>query len=145
MLVLDTNVVVAALRSQAGASFWLVRAAIEGRIQIAISVALALEYEAVVKRSDVVSISGLTAGQMDQVLDAILASATLTSPIHFSLRPAAKDPGDDMVLECAVAAGATAIVTLNRGDLEVAAARHGIRLLTPGEAVEAERRKGQMK
>ncbi len=49
-LVLDTDVVVAALRSDRGASRQLVLAALDGRIEMLVSVPLVLECEAVLTR-----------------------------------------------------------------------------------------------
>lgn len=49
-LILDTNVLVAGLRSNRGASYRLIRLFDEGRFRLNISVALALEYEDVLKR-----------------------------------------------------------------------------------------------
>ncbi len=74
------------------------------------------------------------------VLDALLARALLVAPIRFRQRPVLDDPGDDMVLECAVEAGAEAIVTMNLRDF-APAPRFGIAVLRPGEAVADVRRK----
>jgi predicted nucleic acid-binding protein len=49
-IVIDTSVLVAALRSKRGASFRLLEMAGDSRVQLNISVALALEYEAIGKR-----------------------------------------------------------------------------------------------
>ena len=57
-LVVDTNVLVAGLRSKRGASFELIRLFAENRFALNVSVALALEYEDVLKRP------GLVAGVM---------------------------------------------------------------------------------
>jgi putative PIN family toxin of toxin-antitoxin system len=143
MLVLDTNVVVAALASRRGASHWLVNGALTGEVEIAISVALALEYEAVLKRARLRELSWATEEEVDAILDALLATATLASPIRVRIRPAANDPADDMVLECALTAGADAIVSLNVRDLADASRRHGLRLLSPAEAVRELKRKDE--
>jgi predicted nucleic acid-binding protein len=45
------------------------------------------------------------------------------------------DPGDDLVLETAVNGRADGVVTFNRRDFEPAAARFGLEILAPGEAV----------
>jgi predicted nucleic acid-binding protein len=50
--VLDTAVIVAAMRSDAGASRKLVLAALDRRFELLLSVPLALEYEAVLKRPE---------------------------------------------------------------------------------------------
>jgi predicted nucleic acid-binding protein len=50
--------------------------------------------------------------------------------IHFLWRPLLTDPKDDMVLELAVAAQASHIITFNAGDFRPAAA-FGIRTASP--------------
>jgi putative PIN family toxin of toxin-antitoxin system len=135
MLVLDTNILVAALWSRNGASYRLVELVVQRRLPIAISVALALEYEAVLSRATMREASWATTGELDQLLDAILAAATLVMPIRTRLRPTLADPDDEMVLECAVQAGASAIVTMNTNDFTNAAALYRVETLKPGEAL----------
>jgi putative PIN family toxin of toxin-antitoxin system len=136
MFVLDSNVLVAGLFSRRGASFKLLERAIDGRLPVAVSVALALEYEDVLFRKDIRIQSWASAEEIDAVLNAILAAAKLVQPIRSKLRPALPDAGDDMVLECAVEAGASAIVTMNTRDF-LAAAAFGIDVVKPGALVAA--------
>jgi predicted nucleic acid-binding protein len=65
-VVLDTNVIVTALKSRRGASYQLIRLIGEAMFRVNISVALALEYEEVLKRAGLVP--GLSAADIDQVL-----------------------------------------------------------------------------
>ncbi len=102
---------------------------------MAISVTLALEYEAVLTRAQMREASWASLAELDRILDALLAKALLVTPIHTRLRPALPDPSDDMVLECAVQAGARAIVTMNRRDFEFARRLYGLDILRPGEAL----------
>ena len=129
-LVLDTNGLVAAQRSATGASARLVEAVRAGRVNALASVALFLEYEAVLTRREQLAAAGLDA---ETALKALSALAALIEPveIHFRLRPAANDPDDDMVLEAAVNGRADALVTFDLGAFDPAAARHGISLMTP--------------
>lgn len=135
MFVLDSNVVVAGMFSRRGASFWLLERAIDGRLPVAISVALALEYEDVLKRPAMVDRSWASLEQIDDVLDAVLATARLVQPIRFRRRPSLPDPGDDLVLECALEAQASAIVTMNHRDFMVAKTVYRLRVLKPGDLV----------
>lgn len=128
---MDSNVLVAGLFSRRGASFWLLDRAIDGRLPVAVSVAFALEYEDVLFRKDIVIQSWASPEEIDAVLDAILAAAKLVQPIRSKLRPALPDASDEMVLECAVEAGASAIVTMNTRDF-LAAAAFGIDVVKPG-------------
>jgi putative PIN family toxin of toxin-antitoxin system len=132
MFVLDTNIVVAALYSRSGASNALLRGVIEGSIPVAVSVALFLEYEDVLTRPEIEAASWATREDVDAVLDAVVAQAKLVTPIHFSPRPFVADPGDEMVLECAMQAGAEAIVTLNTRDFAGLTPWPGIDVIGPG-------------
>lgn len=132
MFVLDTNILVAALHSRNGASNALLRRALEGTLEVAISVALFLEYEAVLKRGNIQSVSWATATEIDDVLDALAKVATRVAPIRFKTRPMLADPDDEMVLECAMQAGAQSIVTLNAHDFGGLRPWPGIEVITPG-------------
>ena len=140
MFVLGTNVLVAGLFSRRGASFWLLERVVKGRLPIAVSVALALEYEDVLLRPEILAQGWADAEQVSDVLDAVLARAALVQPIGVRRRPALLDPGDDLVLECALEAHAGAIVTMNGRDFAGAVEKFGLRILKPGDLV-AELRK----
>jgi putative PIN family toxin of toxin-antitoxin system len=132
-VVLDTDVVVAAMRSPSGASAALLQAALDGRIQLLANVALILEYEAVCKRKQHLSAAGMDIAQAGVFVDAL---AALAEPVdsHFIWRPQLKDPSDEMVLEAAVNGRAQAIVTFNRRDFGTVPERFGLRVLLPKDA-----------
>lgn len=132
MVVLDTCVIVAALYSRLGASNALLVGALEGRFEFAISVALALEYEDVLLRDTTITRAWATQSDIGLVLDGLLSCATLVTPIHFQQRPLLRDADDEMVMECALQAGASAIVTLNTKDFEFPTAWPNIEVLQPG-------------
>lgn len=132
-LVLDTDVLVAALRSDRGASRQLLIRALDRDIEVLASVPLMLEYEAVLTRPEHLAASGLTAEQVNQVLDALVK---VLIPVHMSFRwrPRLKNPGDEMVLETAVNGEAGWLVTFNLRHLAVAAREFGIRVSRPRDA-----------
>jgi putative PIN family toxin of toxin-antitoxin system len=132
--VLDTNVVIAAMRSPAGASAFLLRAARRGEITILANVALALEYEATCRRPEHAVAAGFNQAQAELFVTAVVA---LAEPIesHFIWRPLLRDPDDEMVLAAAANGGAAAIVTFNRRDFGTVPLRFGVEVLTPIEAV----------
>jgi len=72
--------------------------------------------------------------EVDELLDDLCTSGKRCE-VRFRLRPAAADPGDDLVLEAAVASGSECIVTLNVRDMREGASRHGVELLSPGDAL----------
>jgi|SRR5580700_7180796 putative PIN family toxin of toxin-antitoxin system len=131
-LVLDTDVLVAALRSDQGASRQLLLAALEHRIDMLVSVPLVLEYEAVLTRPEHLRGFGLTSGEVESILDAIVFVAERVS-FQFLWRPQLKDPSDEMVLETAVNGNADYLATFNLRHLREAAALFGIKAVVPGE------------
>ncbi|AZO06920.1 MULTISPECIES: putative toxin-antitoxin system toxin component, PIN family [unclassified Mesorhizobium] len=132
-LVLDTAVMVAAVRSDAGASRRLLVAALERRFTLLASVPLVIEYQAVMTRPEHLKASGLPIDDVNVLLDAVAAVA---EPVRlaFLWRPVARDQDDDMVLEAAVNGQADAIVIFNTRDFSEAAVRFGIDVLVPGQA-----------
>ncbi|HET8799351.1 MAG TPA: putative toxin-antitoxin system toxin component, PIN family [Thermoanaerobaculia bacterium] len=126
-VVVDTNVLVAAIRSQRGASFELMRRLGDGSFEIAVSVALVLEYEGVLLRR--VLESHLTGNDVINLVDYVCDVGTWQE-IFFLWRPYLRDPNDDLILELAVAAGCDAVVTHNTRDF-YGLDRFGIEVLTP--------------
>jgi putative PIN family toxin of toxin-antitoxin system len=133
-IVLDTDVMVAALRSNTGASRQLLIFALTKHFELLLSVPLMLEYEAVLKRPEHLRTANATRDDVDAILDALSAAAVPVIP-NFSWRPELTDPGDEMVLEAAVNGQADLIVTFNVAHLRHAARRFGIRAIRPPEAL----------
>lgn len=128
-VVVDTNVLLAALRSRRGASYRLLSLLGDRRWQMNLSVPLVLEYEDVVKRPD--SGAGLSAAEVDDILDFICAEANLRE-IFYLWRPVLPDPKDDFILELAVESRCDYIVTFNVRDF-AGAEKFGIEVITPRE------------
>jgi len=135
MAVLDTDVVVAAMRSPKGASAAILRSARQGRVTLLMSVALALEYESVCSRAEHRLASGLSEQEVGIFMDAVIA---LAEPVrtHFMWRPQLRDSSDEMVLEAAVNGRADALITFNARDFGITPSRFGIELLLPREAID---------
>jgi len=132
--VLDTDVVVAAMRSPRGASAAILQAAQHGGATLLMSVALALEYEAVCREAEHRLASGLSDRQVDIFLTAIVALAEPVTP-HFLWRPQLRDPGDEMVLEAAINGHADGLVTFNVRDFGSIPSQYGIEVLLPRQAI----------
>lgn len=129
LVLLDTNVLVAGLRSRNGAAFRLLSLVGTGHFEICLSVPVVLEYEAVLL------------GQLEQLLLAAsdvcdlldyFCSVGKQHEVHYLWRPYLRDPKDDLILEAAVAGNCESIITYNRRDFR-GAEKFGVKILTPGE------------
>lgn len=128
-IVLDTNVIVAALRSKRGASNKLLSLVGTQKFEIHDSVALILEYEDVLQRQR--TELGLSQDDVADFIDS-LCSMAHHHKIYFLWRPTLSDVGDELVLELAVTAGCDYIVTHNVSDFKNIG-NFGIQAITPKE------------
>jgi len=103
-------------------------------VTLVLTVALAMEYEAVCTKAEHRMASGLSDGEIDIFLTTLIA---LAEPVetHFLWRPQLRDPGDEMVLEAAVNGRAKALVTFNTRHFENVPRNFGIGVLRPKEAI----------
>lgn len=133
-VVIDTNVFVAGLRSDGGASRAVLRDALLGKIEPLFGNALWLEYEDLLGRP--VWTDATTSKERRQVL-AALAGVGRWVNIYYGWRPNLPDESDNHLIELAMAGGAAAIITHNvrdirRGELLL----NRLRVLTPAEYLE---------
>jgi putative PIN family toxin of toxin-antitoxin system len=126
-VVIDTNVLIAAQRSQRGASSKLMSLVGTGRFDIHVSVPLVLEYEEVLLRQRLQL--GLTQADVADIVDALCALAT-PHEIYFLWRPYLHDRKDELILELAVAARCDYIITYNKRDFS-GVETFGIRVIDP--------------
>jgi putative PIN family toxin of toxin-antitoxin system len=136
-VVIDTNVFVAGLRSDGGASRAVLRDALQGKIEPLFGNALWLEYEDLLGRP--VWTDATTSKERRQVL-AALARVGRWVNIYYGWRPNLPDEADNHLIELAMAGGAAAIITHNvrdirRGELLL----NGLRVSTPAEYLEETR------
>jgi len=129
-IVLDTSVLVAAMRSRQGASFALVASVPSPLFQLCLSVSVYTEWQAVLTRPE--HLPAGANGELALGFTRYLASQAHLQDIHFLWRPFLRDPDDDMVLECAVAAGCPYIVTHNVKDFR-GTEQLGVQAITPGQ------------
>ena len=141
-IVLDSNVMVAALRSDRGASRRLLVMVLEGSLELLASVPLMIEYEAVLTRPEHREAIGLDVSEINEILNAV---ARVCTPVRlrFLWRPRLKDPADEMVLETAVNGGADWLVTFDLRHLSEAARDFGIQVMRPSEAWKEVRRRAK--
>jgi len=133
--VLDTDVMVAALRSDRGASRQLLLAALNRRFALLLSVPLILEYEAVLTRPQHLAACGLSSAEVGRVLDD-LAAVARSVRLAFRWRPKLPDPNDDMVLETAINGSASAIVTFNQRDFAPGTKGFSCAVILPATALQ---------
>jgi predicted nucleic acid-binding protein len=131
-IVIDTKVLVAALRSRRGWSFSLLSSVGSGLFDHVVTVPLVMEYESVLLREGMVS---LQPSAVRQVID-YLCACGIHQDIHFLWCPKLRDVRDDMVLETAVDGSCSVIVTHNVRDFAPAASL-GIAARTPAEFMQA--------
>jgi putative PIN family toxin of toxin-antitoxin system len=130
MIVLDTNVLVAALRSRTGTSRKVLTEVLKKKLSAGVSVAMFLEYEDVLQRPEQRAAFGLTSPEVEEFL-AGLASVLKPIDISFLWRPQLKDPCDEMVLEAAVNGQCSHILTWNVRDFLPAAQSFNLECVTP--------------
>jgi len=127
--VMDTNVLVAALRSRSGASFEILRRLRLGEWTVVLSNHLLYEYEEILKRQ--ASELGLSLEDVDELLNAICARAE-ESVLSHEWQPILNDPDDEPLVQLTVESGADCLVSHNIRDLAPAAGL-GVQLLQPRE------------
>lgn len=132
LIVLDTSVLVAGLRSLNGASNQLLIRVAAQTLQPCVSTALFLEYEDVLSRPEFLRATGFSLGDIRLFLSGFAAAAHPVE-IHFRWRPQLGDPKDEMVLEAAVNVGNVPLITHNIRDFMIATTRFGLTVMTPGE------------
>ena len=131
---LDTDVLVAGVRSDAEASRRLLAGALDRQYPMLVSVPLMIEYEAVLTRPEHLTASGLSAGDVEALLDAI---AYVAEPVKLSYlwRPTLSDPRDDMVVEAAVNGQADVLATFNLRHFRQAARTFALQVLKPADVL----------
>src|SRR4051812_39107483 len=107
--VFDTNVLRAGLWSSSGASFQLLQRVPDPAITLLLSEALYLEYQEVLTRPENLP-PGVTSDEMLRFLRRFSSFANFPK-IYSRWRPWLRDPDDNMILELALAGGASHLVT----------------------------------
>jgi putative PIN family toxin of toxin-antitoxin system len=121
-IVVDTNVIVAALTSPPGSNRAVLRCCLAGIVEPLIGTTLFHEYESIVSRKSVQARCPLQPVEREELLNAFLGRCDWVR-ISFRWRPNLADESDNHLMELAVAGGAVAIIT------------HNVRDLTSGELI----------
>jgi predicted nucleic acid-binding protein len=130
-VVIDTNVLFEGLTKQGGACGLVIDAWRVGLLQACVSNSLAYEYADVLARK----LAAARWQQLQPVLNSLLAQVEDVT-IYYTWRPISPDPGDEHVIDCAMAAGVP-VVTLNAKDFQAARWALGLVVLKPAELVAA--------
>ncbi|MTJ11083.1 PIN domain-containing protein [Anabaena sp. UHCC 0187] len=128
-VVIDTNVVFEGLTKQGCAAGLVVDTWLAGLLVVHVSNALAYEYEDVLSRK----LSESRWYKLQPVLGTLLSYAHFTT-IYYTWRPSSPDAGDDLVIDCAMNAGAT-VITSNIRDFQNAKQSLGLPVMTPTQLV----------
>ena len=141
-IVLDTSVVVAALRSASGASAKILELILFREITLCLDYKMICEYRDVATRPEHRKASGLSVRQTAEYLSAL---EEIAEPVRVKrrYRGLSPDPSDDMVLELAINATADTIVTHNLRHLKKPASQFDIPVITPAEFLEWIRKGGE--
>ena len=129
LLVLDSNVYISAVLF-GGKPRQIIEAALTGRVRLAISAAILEEIESVLKGIKF----KFSEAAAREVINEIANLAEIFEPVE-KISRIKEDPADNRILECALAAGAVAIVSGDSHLLSLSIFR-SIPILTPADCLE---------
>jgi putative PIN family toxin of toxin-antitoxin system len=132
--VLDTSVIVSAVRSRHGSSNRLLQMAYARSILMLATPALFLEYEEVLGRDEQRAVHGMSPERTSAFLVG-LAGIIEPVKVYYRWRPQMRDVDDEMVLDAAINGRADVIVTHNIRGFVPAASRFNLRVLSPASLV----------
>jgi putative PIN family toxin of toxin-antitoxin system len=138
VVVVDTSVFVAALRSAGGGSRQILRLSLQGRVQPLMGHKLFLEYGDVLGRPATFRGCPVSAEDVRELLAGFLAVCRWTS-VYYLWRPNLPDEGDNHVVELAVAGGANVVITHNTADFAGELRFPEVRVVTPKQFLQTMR------
>lgn len=131
-VVLDTSVLISALRSPAGASAEILRRVFLGEIALLMDYKLSCEYEAVALRPEQLHATGRSRAEVLEFLG-VLCDVAEPVTIGYFYRPLSQDANDDMILELAINGNAQAILSYNIRHFKHPLRGFGIEVFVPSE------------
>ena len=132
VVLVDTSVFVAALKSADGAARQVLRLCLEGELSPIMGHKLFLEFNDLLERPKLFENSPATPEDRGALFHGFLSVCRWVN-IFFLWRPNLPDEGDNHVLELAVAGGAAVVITHNVSDFAGELRFPGIQILTPGQ------------
>ena len=143
-VVLDTNVLLQSLRSNNGASFFILELIRESKLNIALSIPVFNEYEDVLKRPEILKDLNLKKNDIDKILT-FLAYIGKSYNTYYLFRPNLQDENDNIFIELAIASNSKYIITNNIKDFtrNNELRFDSIKIQTPSEFVKNWRKKNE--
>ena len=133
IITVDTNVILAALLSQAGSSHRILNLVIEGKLSIALTTPVIFEYEDVLNRKEMLKKLNLTQGDIEDFLDLLVLLAEKHA-IFYRLHPNLLDENDNLFVECAFTSNSHYLVTSNIRDFRRSELKsYPFKVVTPGD------------
>jgi len=129
-VVIDTSVWISALIQKKSAARELLRLVLTDRVFPQMSEALFYEYESVMKRKKIQTLTPLTEEEQERLFYAYL-SVCRWNEIYYMWRPNLKDEDDNFIVELAVVSGAECIITYNIKDFQNSELRFKHKVITP--------------
>jgi uncharacterized protein len=138
IVVIDTSVFVAALKSPDGAARQVLRLCLKGELAPIMGHKLFLEFLDVFGRAGLFDSSPSTPGEREALLYGFLSVSQWVN-VFFLWRPNLPDEGDNHVLELAVAGSAAVVITHNVSDFAGELKFPGLQILTPAQFLRLKR------
>jgi uncharacterized protein len=138
IVVVDTSVFVAALKSPDGASRQVLRLCLKGELTPLMGHKLFLEFLDLFGRPGLFDSSPATRSEREALFQGFLSESRWVS-IFFLWRPNLPDEGDNHVLELAVAGSAAVVITHNVSDFAGELKFPGLQILTPAQFLRLKR------
>ena len=133
IITIDTNVVLAGLLSQNGASHQILKLVTEEKLQLALTTPIVFEYDDVLNRPEIMKMHGLVADQIKDVIDLLVLLADKYS-VFYRLRPNLIDENDNLFIECAFTSNSNYLITSNIKDFTQNELKHNpFVVVTPRE------------
>ena len=134
-MVIDTSVWISALIKKDSKARELLRLLFQDKIVPQISEPLFREYESVMKREKIQTLTALSKEEQFELLHAFLSKCQWND-IYYTWRPNLTDEGDNFLVELAVASDSRAIITYNLKDFSNAQLVFDHAITTPENFIE---------
>ena len=146
LVVVDTNVLYQALRSQLGASYYILSLIRNNKISLALSIQIFNEYEEVLKRPSSLKDLNLNKEDINKVLQfiAFIGKPYIT---YFLFRPNLQDERDNIFIELFIASNSNYLITNNVRDFTTKSELkfQDLKVITPTDFVKLWRNKYESK